>query len=181
MRNARCDNFWDVQPYLPRESQKYVPGFIAAAYLMNYYNLHGLAPDYPDYDLQDTRTFRVFTRLSLNTVARNLGLSYQTVLTLNPAFIHGIVPVTNDGHFVIVPARVAAQFQSLYGTEATTTQVEGRLKTSYMVIPGDDIQTLAQLFQCTPQDIMQWNGLRQEEVTVNQQLIVFLPRATARP
>lgn len=181
MRNARCEDFWDVQPYLPRESQRYVPGFIAAAYLVNYYNLHGLAPDYPDYDLQDTRTFRVFDRMNLSQVAGQLGVDYRTLYQLNPSFLQGVVPASRDGHFVTVPARVADGFQARYGQTGNEAGTEGRLRTTYTVVAGDRIETLALLFQCTPEDIMRWNGLRVKEVIVNQPLTVFLPRGNARP
>ncbi len=181
MRNARCEDFWDVQPYLPRESQQYIPGFIAAAYVANYYNLHGLAPDYPEYDLQDTRTFKVYRRLGLRTLANSLDISYQMIQTLNPSYLQGVVPSSTKGHYVVVPARVADLFQELYGNDNSHPRVEGRLKTNYVVIPGDTIETLAQLFQCTAEDIALWNGLQQAEVIVNQELVVYLPRANARP
>jgi membrane-bound lytic murein transglycosylase D len=181
LRNASCEDFWDVQNYLPRESQRYVPGFIAAAYLVNYYNLHGLAPDYPDYDLQDTRTFRVYSRLSLPQVAQQLGVDYRLLYQLNPAYLQGVVPGSNQGHFVTVPARVAPAFMERYGTAGDFSGTGGRLRTTYTVVSGDQIETLALLFQCTPEDIMRWNGLQKKEVVVNQPLTVFLPRGNARP
>jgi LysM repeat protein len=114
-------------------------------------------------------------------MASTLGLSYQTLLTLNPGYLQGVVPASTKGNFVVIPTRVASAFQQAYGNEIDVTNVPGRLRTTYTVIPGDNIRTLAQLFQCQPADIMRWNGLRHEQVFVNQQLTVYLPRATAKP
>ena len=63
IRLAGRRDYWAIQRYLPRETQRYVPAFIAAAYLVNYYQHHGLHPDFPVYDLQETRVFRVYMPL----------------------------------------------------------------------------------------------------------------------
>jgi membrane-bound lytic murein transglycosylase D len=43
-RSGGKHNFWQIYPYLPRETRGYVPAFIAATYIMNYYPEHGLHP-----------------------------------------------------------------------------------------------------------------------------------------
>ena len=43
-RSGGKHNFWEIYPYLPRETRGYIPAFIAATYVMNYYADHGLRP-----------------------------------------------------------------------------------------------------------------------------------------
>ena len=37
--------FWDIWPYLPRETRGYVPAFVGALYAMTYYKEHGIKPE----------------------------------------------------------------------------------------------------------------------------------------
>ena len=37
--------FWDIYPYLPRETSGYVPAFVGALYTMTYYKEHGIVPE----------------------------------------------------------------------------------------------------------------------------------------
>ena len=37
-------DYWDIYPYLPKETRGYVPAFIAANYIMNYYCDHNICP-----------------------------------------------------------------------------------------------------------------------------------------
>ncbi|MDE6418758.1 MAG: lytic transglycosylase domain-containing protein, partial [Duncaniella sp.] len=42
--NGVKKDFWEIYPYLPAETRGYVPAFIAANYVMNYYREHGITP-----------------------------------------------------------------------------------------------------------------------------------------
>ena len=39
------DNFWDLRPYLRRETRNYIPSFVAVSYLMTYANEYNIQPD----------------------------------------------------------------------------------------------------------------------------------------
>ena len=54
IKRSGTRNFWKLQRYLPLETRNYVPAFIAAAYICNYFQLHGLDPQIPDMDQQLT-------------------------------------------------------------------------------------------------------------------------------
>ena len=43
-RSGGKTDFWDIFPYLPKETRSYVPLFIAANYVMNYYCEHNICP-----------------------------------------------------------------------------------------------------------------------------------------
>lgn len=182
LRSVRCADYWQAQDHLPRESQKYVPAFIAAAYLVNFHSMHGLTPNFPSYEMQETRTFRVFNTVSLAAVARTIGISHQTLRALNPGYLSGVIPRSQDGNYIVVPMSAAGAFQQNYGP-ATTAQSapQGRIRSSYVVVAGDRIETLALLFRCSVEDIMRWNGLQKAEVVVKQHLVVYLPRENVRP
>ena len=47
-RSGGKKTYWEIRPYLPRETQGYVPAFIAVNYVMNYAKEHNIYPIEPD-------------------------------------------------------------------------------------------------------------------------------------
>jgi len=181
IRSVGKKDYWAVQRSLPRESQRYIPGFIAAAYLMNYHSAHNLTPDYPDYDMLETNTFIITKSLHLGTVARQIGVNYQILRKLNPSFQNGLVSANSKGNFITIPARASQLFRNKYLSLDNNLSIAGHTKSQYTTVAGDNIETLALLFQCKAQDIMSWNNLSTDQLAVNQQLIIFLPQRVVRP
>ncbi|HAD13003.1 MAG TPA: hypothetical protein DCF33_11280 [Saprospirales bacterium] len=110
IRRAGSRNFWSIQRYLPAETRNYVPAFIAATYICNYFHLHGLMPNDPDLDLQLTDYVNVYEGISFRDIADATGIAYEVIKDLNPGFKRDYVPPTTDGHYVIVPERVMPAF-----------------------------------------------------------------------
>lgn len=181
IRSAGSKDFWKVKAFLPRESQRYIPSFIAAAYLMNHYGSHGLSPDYLSDDMQDTRTYVFEGSLHLSTVARELGVSYRTLQKLNPSFKQGLIADKEAGQYITVPTRVAQQFVANYMEPQAQTAPQNYTMNKYITVAGDNLPTLARLFKTTVEDIVKWNNLSSEQLTVNQELIIYMPRQLARP
>jgi membrane-bound lytic murein transglycosylase D len=181
MRTYGATDFWEAQPYLPQESQKYIPRFIAAAYMVNFHQSHGISPDYLAPDLQLTHTYRIFRPLHLSTVARTLGVSYRTIQKLNPSYLQGLVPEHPQGQMVTVPERVATQFEAAFLADTRSAGPVNWQRNTYVTVPGDRLGTLAQLFQCSKADLIRWNQLPDDKLTVNQPLTIYLPRTVVRP
>ncbi|MFN0174682.1 MAG: transglycosylase SLT domain-containing protein [Saprospiraceae bacterium] len=110
IRRAGSRNFWAIMPYLPKETRNYVPAFIAATYICNYFQIHGLTPNNPDLDQQLTDYVNVYEGISFRDISDATGISYQVIKDLNPGFKRDYVPPTTDGHFVVVPERVMPAF-----------------------------------------------------------------------
>lgn len=184
IRRANCDNFWEIRSYLPSESRKYVPAFIAAAYLAKNFSIHGLVPKYPSFEMQNTRVFTVYTRLNLKDIARTCHVDLKILRRLNPSYRNNIIPTNFKGNYLIIPASSATEFWLRYIPRNTTVSPDqGLTMISYTAIVGDNINNLALLFECTVEDIMKWNHLARPNVVVNQSLVFYIPQASllARP
>jgi len=103
MRKARSKNFWKVRKELPKETQLYIPKFIAATYLMDNYLFYDLHPAYPDYDVQLTKIVVVYERKSFKQIAKDTGHSIELIKKLNPAYKRGIIPPSAKGRNLILP------------------------------------------------------------------------------
>ncbi len=83
-------DYWKIYPYLPHETRGYVPAFIAANYVMNYYCEHNICP------LQTTLPARsdtvIISRdLHFEQVAHVTGVSLDQLQVLNPQYRHAII------------------------------------------------------------------------------------------
>ncbi len=174
--------FWEIKGQLPQETQRYVPAFIAAAYVANYYQSHNIIPDFPSQKLRNTRTLLVKNRVSFTEIAERTGLDRQTIAYLNPGYTRYVVPGARHGNYLILPKEEALSIRQWFWEKATSGSAQlpqDKLKTTYTVREGEDIEKLATLFRCSVEDIMQWNGLQEPEVVVNQEIVVFLSKAFA--
>ncbi len=114
-------SFWDIYNYLPKETRGYVPAFIGATYIMNYYCEHGIQPMMASLpEKADTVVVRKDIRLS--KVATACGVSIDQIKALNPQFRQDIVPAN---YAIMLPAEAAVEFagkqEDIYNSYSTGT------------------------------------------------------------
>ena len=84
-------DYWQIYPYLPKETRGYVPAFIAANYIMTYYSLHNICPMTTRLPAK-TDTVMVSRNLHLEQVAEVVGINIDLLRSLNPMYRRDIVP-----------------------------------------------------------------------------------------
>lgn len=84
-------DFWDIYNFLPAETRGYVPAFIAANYVMNYYRQHGITPTIVKRHLT-TDTVSVDKYIHFNQIAAVLNIPVEEIRMLNPQFIKDVIP-----------------------------------------------------------------------------------------
>ncbi|MDE5749473.1 MAG: LysM peptidoglycan-binding domain-containing protein, partial [Duncaniella sp.] len=89
--NGVKKDFWEIYPYLPAETRGYVPAFIAANYVMNYYREHGITPTVVKRQLT-TDTVTVDKYVHFNQIAAVLNIPVEEIRMLNPQFLKDIIP-----------------------------------------------------------------------------------------
>lgn len=179
VRMAGTKDYWKVKDFLPKETQRYVPAFIAAAYVSKYHRQHNLQPSNAMAALaSDLRALRVYRRLSFGEISRVTGISLTTLGQLNPAFVQGIIPSNEAGHFVMLPNEKATLLLREYLNEASEQKITSNaFRTTYVVSKGDNLEQVAKLFQASPEDIKKWNSLHSDELVVRQELVLYLPKS----
>jgi membrane-bound lytic murein transglycosylase D len=179
---AGCNDYQEVSKYLPYETRKYVPAFLAAAYLYNFHEHHNIHPAYPSMDVQDTRVFKVYSGLQLDQLASSIQTDAKMLRYLNPGYLNGRIPANAQGHFLVIPSRSLSAYLSQRATDLTNPiRTSSMTNTSYVVRAGDRIESIAQYFRCSVDDVMEWNGLQDRSVFVNQHLTLYVATTRVRP
>ncbi len=111
-------DFWSVYNRLPRETRGYVPAFIAATYIMNYYCEHGIVPHDATLPLESD-TVVVAHEVSFAQIASKCHVSVDELRAINPQYRKDIVPVD---YTLRLPAGSIEDFilyeDSIYGGNA---------------------------------------------------------------
>jgi membrane-bound lytic murein transglycosylase D len=103
IRKGTSKDFWEIRKHLPKETQEYVPKFIAASYVMNYYLFYNLRPEYHDYSLLLTTTTKIYSRLSFANISKESGVPEEVILILNPGFKRKVIPPSSEGYNLVLP------------------------------------------------------------------------------
>ncbi len=99
-----------VRRFLPKESQKYVAAYVAAAYTVNYYDDYGLTP--ASFLLEDSvASLTVYRSLNLRRMAKACDIPVAQVYKMNPSFVKAYVPRNRSGYRLRVPLEYKFQVQ----------------------------------------------------------------------
>lgn len=105
--DASTHDFWSIYNYLRAETRGYVPAFIAANYVMNYYQDHNISPVLATKPLV-TDTVAVCQRLHLQQVSNVLNIPIDELRILNPQYRADIIPGTSQRtYYLTLPSQQA--------------------------------------------------------------------------
>lgn len=90
IRKAGTKNYWKLRPYLPKETQAYVPSFIAVNYLFNFYKEHNMKPSYFKFNFFDLRIIKINKTTTFKELSKKFD--YRILKFANPQFITEIIP-----------------------------------------------------------------------------------------
>ena len=102
-------DYWNIYPYLPKETRGYVPAFIAANYIMNYYCDHNICPMVTELPVK-TDTVVVNKDLHLEQIAQVLNINIEHLRNLNPQYRRDIVNGLNKPMAIRLPASLVGTF-----------------------------------------------------------------------
>ncbi len=84
-------DYWKIYPYLPRETRGYVPAFIAANYVMNYYTDHNILPMHVNMST-NTDTIIVNNDVRMEKIASLCNIDINELRALNPQYSTSLIP-----------------------------------------------------------------------------------------
>jgi membrane-bound lytic murein transglycosylase D len=108
-RAGGSTDYWDIYPFLPRETRGYVPGFIAVNYVMTYYCEHGICPMESELPAM-TDTVHIHRDLHLQQVAQVCGIDIDQLRSMNPQYKKDLIPGNSRTYALRLPHNMTTTF-----------------------------------------------------------------------
>ena len=186
IRRSGSRQFWDLYPYLPRETRGYGPAFVGALYTMKYYKEHGIKPT-PVALPTPVDTFKINKMLHLKQINEVIGVPLDELKNLNPQYKHEIIPGNSKEYILRLPYSYSNAFieheDSIYRHKADKYFNPVTLKSiqeggdgeqiTYRVKSGDYLGKIASRYGTTVAKIKKWNNLKSNDIRVGQRLIIY--------
>ncbi len=108
-RSKGKSDYWEIYPYLPKETRGYVPAFIAANYIMNYYCDHNICPMETDLPVK-TDTVMVTRDIHFEQIAKVLNMDIAQIQELNPQYRRNIINGSSQPSTLKLPSTLITNF-----------------------------------------------------------------------
>ncbi len=203
-RSGGKTDFWEIYPFLPKETRGYIPAFIAALYTVNYYQDHNITPDSINmYLVSDT--VMINKKLHLKQVSEFLNIDHELLTTLNPQYKREIIPgqfkeyplrlpIENIGQFISAGEQIYKYKDSIYLTSQvslvepsksnkaykdyskyyTPPTKKGKKKLLYTIKPGDTYSNIGEWYDVSAKDLQYWNNVRSSKLQIGQKIEVWV-------
>lgn len=186
-RSGGHQNYWNIRPFLPRETAGYVPAFLATLYIFEYAESHGLKMDQDQKRTIATDTVNIRKMVSLSHIAQFTDTKIELLKFLNPCYRLDIIPVLQNkaysvrlpidkiGHFIQNEDKIYAYAKAQFDArEKPLPQlVELNSKIRYKVKSGDYLGKIARKYKVKVSQIIKWNGLKTNDLKIDQRLIIY--------
>lgn len=199
-RSGGQQNYWNIRKHLPKETQGYLPAFLATMYIYEYHKEHGIEPKRAIVKHFDTDTVMVQRKLTFNQISNLLDIPVAQLQLLNPSYKINTVPVYNDKkHFIRLPLDKIAIFTSnedkIYAyadyednkrerpyTASSNTAVASSddsgsktiSSTKYHKIRrGESLGLISNKYGVSVSDLKRWNGLRSNVISSGKSLKII--------
>jgi len=193
-RSGGKRDFWELLPYLPAQTQGYVPAFIAVNYVMNYYPLHNIKMEKSPYVSLQVDTLHVREGVALQRIAKAVDEPVEVLRFLNPAYSKDYIPNSKQPAILTMPKRKIPLFlrqqEAIYAENTPLPMISkrmslpgdtlGKVPVTHKVRKGEYYHKIAMNYGCTVEDIWSWNRLSSNDLNVGQSLVIWLDKKEAR-
>ena len=196
-RSGGKTSYWDIRNHLPKETQGYVPAFLATMYLFEYHKEHGINPQRAVVKNFETDTVQIKNQMSFKQIADLLDMPQSQIQLLNPSYKLNVVPFyQGEAHYLRLPKDKIATFVSnedkiydyvAYQSQNKTLPAQLALKVApkanarpertidtdvkwYKVKRGDNLAAIASKYNVNVIDLKKWNSLKTNAVALGRSL-----------
>jgi membrane-bound lytic murein transglycosylase D len=184
--------YWEIRPYLPRETQGYVPNFIAMSYLMNYYAEHNIKPLPPKHYDFEVDTVCLKSALNMATIDSLIGWETEDIQFLNPIYKTTYIPKTEPRQCLTIPikhvptwinyedsiykldsALFILDYNNVKGSEvAKSSSSSSKSTITHTVRSGENLSIIASKYGTSVNSIMRKNNLQSTRLKIGQKLVI---------
>ena len=181
MRKSGAKDYWSVRPYLRKETQNYVPKFIAVNYIMNYASEHNIYPTPYKFTMAETDTVSINQSMTFEVLSKTLNVDIDILKELNPIYKRNLIPVSKNGTASIrLPYKAVATFinnsDSIYAYSESLQEkyVAMDAPIVHRVKKGEYLGRIANQYHTTIGRIKNWNNLSSNNLRIGQKLVIYV-------
>jgi membrane-bound lytic murein transglycosylase D len=181
-RSGGKKTYWEIRPYLPTETQGYVPAFIAANYIMNYGAEHNIYAAMPRKTYFEVDTVVVKSQMTFDQLSEALDVSKEEILYFNPQYRKNIIPA--GGYAMCLPKNKIGQFisneEAIYAavnaqkTQGAIVESVAEVKKMHTVRSGEKLSTIARKYGVTVAELKTWNYIGKKGLRPGKKLVVYV-------
>lgn len=202
-RSGGQQNYWNIRKNLPKETQGYVPAFLATMYIYEYHKEHGIVPNRASVKHFATDTIMIKKQMTFRQISDLLDVPVVQLQVLNPSYKLNVIPFYhNENHYLRLPQEKIAVFASNEAQIYAYTQYESDKRekpfqigkamavkdtanytnqkitppktTYYKVKRGDNLNTIAGKYDVDVSDIKKWNKLKSNALAYGKSLKIVI-------
>ena len=208
-RSGGQQNYWNIRKNLPKETQGYVPAFLATMYIYEYHKEHGIVPNRAAIKHFATDTIMIKKQMTFKQISDLLDVPVVQLQVLNPSYKLNVIPFYHDqNHYLRLPQEKIAVFASnedqIYAytqyeldqrerpfqvskaivekdTSSYTIQRTIQPKASYYKVKrGDNLSAVANKYDVSISEIKKWNNLKSNTLAYGKSLKIITSQSAAR-
>jgi membrane-bound lytic murein transglycosylase D len=199
-RSGGKHDFWQIYSFLPRETRGYIPAFIAATYIMNFYPEHGLHPKRFSLPMH-TDTIMVERNMMFHYVTKYTGVPVEELRNLNPQYRADYIPgeggsyplcfptdKMNDlitwadsiftasedsvSRRVVTPSTVSESTSANTRSTVSSSRKAAKPASYHKVRRGETLTSIAAKHGTTVKKLKKLNGLKSDKIRYGQRIKV---------
>ncbi|MEO5776458.1 MAG: LysM peptidoglycan-binding domain-containing protein [Flavobacterium sp.] len=203
-RSGGKQNYWNIRKYLPKETQGYLPAFLATMYIFEYHKEHGIKPDRAVANHFATDTVMIKNAMTFKQISDLLDVPVAELQFLNPSYKREVVPyITGENHYLRLPVNKVAVFTSnedkiyafiQYESNKRERPYESMLANNsnfsdnsgtvsrvkyHKVRKGDSLSEISNRYGITMTELKKWNHLRSNKAPMGRRLKIITTEAVA--
>ncbi len=204
-RSGGKQNYWNIRKHLPKETQGYLPAFLATMYIFEYHKEHGIKPDRPIANHFATDTVMIKNAMSFKQISDLLDIPVAELQFLNPSYKREVVPfITGENHYLRLPLDKVAVFTSnedkiyafvnyelskrerpnesiLASRNSDDSENDGTVSRVkyHKVRKGDSLSEISDRYGVTMTELKKWNRLRSNKAPMGRRLKIYTQEAVA--
>jgi membrane-bound lytic murein transglycosylase D len=201
-RSNGQQNYWNIRKKLPKETQGYLPAFLATMYIYEYHKEHGIQPQKAPIKSFATDTIHIKKQLSFKQISELIDIPIAQLQILNPSYKLNIVPSYNDqSHYLRLPQDKIGLFASNEAAIYAYADREESLRERpfeivkpiispdlvapskrlaqakvryYRVKKGDNLSEIAKKYDIALDDLKKWNNIKGNSVAFGKNLKISI-------
>jgi membrane-bound lytic murein transglycosylase D len=181
-RSGGKKTFWEIKPYLPKETQQYVPKFLATAFLMTFSPPESEENSHLLKEHETLVPVVMCCEVDMKYICAVVELNEFERQEWNSTYTSGLIPSTMAAKNVVLPYNKAmklAEWQdSIYGivTQSFSPKkyIQNKTETVFHTVKkGQNLPVIAEQFGVSVSQIKNWNRLKSSKVSAGRKLKII--------